>query len=201
MRGLAVFFPGIGYTADKPLLYYSRRLAAEQGYEVRPLSYGGFPYGVLGDADKMAECCRSALAQAGETLAETDLAAYDDILFVGKSIGTIVAARLAAASPAAAKIRLVLYTPLEETFACPLGEAVAFTGEDDPWVGGSASRIPELCRERGIPCHVIPKANHSLESGDCRRDVQALARILERTGRFIASAALRGTSPHSPGLT
>ena len=30
-RRLAVVFPGIGYHADKPLLYYSRKLAAQQG--------------------------------------------------------------------------------------------------------------------------------------------------------------------------
>ena len=30
---LAVFFPGIGYHCDKPLLYYSRKLAQECGYE------------------------------------------------------------------------------------------------------------------------------------------------------------------------
>ena len=30
---LAVFFPGIGYHCDKPLLYYSQKLAKECGYE------------------------------------------------------------------------------------------------------------------------------------------------------------------------
>ena len=30
---LAVFFPGIGYHCDKPLLYYSRKLVQEYGYE------------------------------------------------------------------------------------------------------------------------------------------------------------------------
>ena len=32
MAKLAVFFPGIGYTVDKPLLYYSRKLAAALDY-------------------------------------------------------------------------------------------------------------------------------------------------------------------------
>ena len=37
---LAVFFPGIGYHCDKPLLYYSRKLAQEWGYEeTMALSY------------------------------------------------------------------------------------------------------------------------------------------------------------------
>lgn len=33
MKKLAVFFPGIGYTVDKPLMHYSRRLAAEAGFQ------------------------------------------------------------------------------------------------------------------------------------------------------------------------
>ena len=33
MSKLAVIFPGIGYTVDKPLLHYSRRIAADLGYE------------------------------------------------------------------------------------------------------------------------------------------------------------------------
>ena len=35
MPKLAVIFPGIGYTAYKPLLYYSRRIAANFGYEIK----------------------------------------------------------------------------------------------------------------------------------------------------------------------
>ena len=31
---IAVFFPGIGYNNDKPLLYFSRKIALEHGYEV-----------------------------------------------------------------------------------------------------------------------------------------------------------------------
>ena len=33
-KRLAVIFPGVGYHVDKPLLYYSRKLAKEYGYEV-----------------------------------------------------------------------------------------------------------------------------------------------------------------------
>ena len=43
MSKLAVFFPGVGYTVDKPLLHYSRRIAADAGYEIKLLPYTGFP--------------------------------------------------------------------------------------------------------------------------------------------------------------
>ena len=38
---IAVFFPGIGYHCDKPLLYYSGKIAEQQRYELRRLSYTG----------------------------------------------------------------------------------------------------------------------------------------------------------------
>ena len=185
MKKLAVFFPGIGYTADKPLLYYSRKLAAELSYEVLTLSYGGFPKKPKGDPEKLKACFRLAADQAAEQLEEVRWKHYDEIVFVAKSIGTAVAADLAAKCPVKERIRFVLYTPVEELFSFPLGEAVAFTGQADPWVGGAESRVPALCRERGIPCLLIPGANHSLETGDLHTDLQTIIAVMESTGRFL----------------
>ena len=191
MKRLAVVFPGIGYTADKPLLHYGRRLAERFGYETQVLAYGGFPKKIGGDKDKLQQCCEIALKQAEEQLADIDLLSYDDVLFIGKSIGTVAAAELAAHSPARERIRLLLYTPLEETFAFPLGDAVVFTGGGDPWVGGSEGRIPALCRERQIPCFVIEEANHSLETADPLRDVRNLEQIMHDSDAFIRAEQLR----------
>ena len=185
MKKLAVFFPGIGYTADKPLLYYSRKLAAELSYEVLTLSYGDFPKKPKGDPEKLKACFRLAADQAAEQLEEVRWKHYDEIVFVAKSIGTTVAADLAAKCPVKERIRFVLYTPVEELFSFPLGEAVAFTGGADPWVGGAESRVPALCRERGIPCLVFPGANHSLETGDLHTDLQTIIAVMESTGRFL----------------
>ena len=125
LHKLAVIFPGIGYTADKPLLYFGRRIAVEYGYEVRIMDYKGFPPKVKGDRNRMEESFFIALRQAEEMLAGVDFTEYDDIVFIGKSIGTIVAAKIAADSSAKARIRQVLYTPLEDTFRFPIGEATA----------------------------------------------------------------------------
>ena len=190
---LAVIFPGIGYTADKPLLYFGRRIAVEYGYEIRIMDYKGFPPKVKGDRNRMEESFFIALRQAEEMLAGVDFAEYDDVVFIGKSIGTIVAAKIAADaasgtasdSPAKARIRQVLYTPLEDTFRFPIGEAIAFTGDDDPWVGKENSRIPALCEERGIPCRLVPHANHSLESKDVFEDMKELRRVMKETEAFL----------------
>ena len=126
MRKLAVFFPGIGYTVDMPMMYYSRRLSAGLGYEIKLLPYGGFPGGVRGDPGKMAECYRLALRQSTEMLSGVPWAEYDDVLFFGKSIGTILGAWFALKSPARERIRLVLYTPMEDAFPFGHGEKSVF---------------------------------------------------------------------------
>ena len=185
MKKLAVFFPGIGYTIDKPLMHYSRKLAAALGYEIFLLPYKGFPPKIRGNREKMEESFRIALEQSVEMLADVDLTEYEDILFVGKSIGTIAAAKIAAESPAADRIRLILYTPLEQTFTFPMAEAVAFTGTKDPWVGKGEYSIEELCARRQIPCHLIKGGNHSLETDDVDKDIRNLRKIMKKTEEFI----------------
>ena len=183
---LAVFFPGIGYTVDKPLMYYGRRIAANHGYEIKLLPYAGFPGKVIGDRDIMEESFRIAWCQSKEMLSDTDFSNYGEILLVGKSIGTIVAAQMAERSSVREKTRLILYTPLEKTFDYSFENAVAFTGLADPWVGKKDSRIPMLCKQREIECHLINGANHSLETGDVRKDLRNMQMIMTETEKFVA---------------
>ena len=184
MKKLAVFFPGIGYTVDKPLLHYSRRLASNAGYDIRLLPYTGFPKKVIGDTRLIEECCRIALEQSRDMLSDVDFSSYDEILFVGKSIGTIIAAHLASESPQKDRIRLVLYTPLPATFDFAFGDAIAFTGSADQWVG-DPEIVPQACTEKEIPCHIVPDANHSLETGNVQTDLQNIQTIMIITEQFI----------------
>ena len=186
-KKLAVFFPGIGYTVDKPLMYFGRKLAAEQGYEIKLLPYSGFPEKIRGNRDRMKESYQIAAQQTQEMMSDVDPAQYDRIVFVGKSIGTIVAAGLAADPMYAERTALVLYTPLEETFSFPLRDAVVFTGSADPWVGGEKSRISALSARKGIPCFLIDGGNHSLETGDALKDIANLQKIMEETRSFLTS--------------
>ena len=190
MRKLAGFFPGIGYTVDKPLLYYSRKIAAEQGYEIKMIPYQGFPPKIQGDAGRMRESLRIASSQAEEMLSGTELTSYEEILFVGKSIGTIVAAKIAQDMEITDRTRCVFYTPLEETFLFKAGEAIVFTGTADPWVGKANSRIPEYAAGFSYPCIVVADANHSLETGNAVKDIENLQMIMKETEQFIAETGV-----------
>ena len=179
---LAVLFPGVGYTCEKPLIYYAGKCAAAQGYQVLPVAYGDLPRDVRGDPQKRQLCLDIACAQTEQALESVRWQEYEDILFIGKSIGTTVAARYAQAHNVAA--RLILLTPLTDTFQYTSGSrAIVFHGTADPWA--DTSQIRRMCREQNLLLHLTEGANHSLETGDLRVDLATLAQTVELMAQFI----------------
>ena len=181
MKKIACLFPGIGYTCDKPLLYYSWKLLKGLGWEVVPVPYTGFPSGVKGNAEKMQQAADMALEQAEEILRDIDWNDCSEILLIGKSIGTVVCA--AYAQQHRLKCRQILFTPVEATFRFAGKQSIAFHGTADPWADTKA--IEDCCHRMGIPLVETENANHSLETGDVLRDVRTLEATLERIGDFI----------------
>ena len=174
-KKIACLFPGIGYTCDKPLLYYSQKLLKGLGWEVVPVPYSGFPDKVRGDAERMQLCVRMALEQAEELLGKIRWNEYGDILFIGKSVGTVVCT--AYAKRHRLLCRQILFTPVEATFQFAEKRAVAFHGTADPWA--DTRIIKTLCKEMGIPLYETPGANHSLETGDVEKDIAELQKIMK----------------------
>ncbi len=181
-KKLAVFFPGVGYHCDKPLLYYGRDVACEAGYEEHiNLTYSCDASGMRGNPQKMKEVFENLYAQAEKTLAEVNFGEYDKVLFVGKSVGTIIASAYAAKHEIDCK--LVLQTPLEETFRFEPKNAIAFTGTADPWVDYYV--IVKACEERNIPVHVYDGVNHSLEQDSVMKNLEILTDVCERMQAFL----------------
>ena len=180
---IVVSFPGIGYHCDKPLLYYSRKLAAAAGYtESLCLQYTYHKAGLRGDPAALQEAFDTLYAQAEQQLAAVAWEKYDDILFLSKSIGTAVAA--AYAQRHALCCRQVLYTPLELTFPFLPQRAIAFYGTADPWSDRDA--VTRLAAQCGTPLYLYENANHSLEAGDVLRDLDTLQDVMHKTAGFVA---------------
>ncbi len=184
---LALFFPGIGYHADKPLLYYSRKIAAQLGYETMAVPYGGFEKGVKGSAQKMEAAFYSAFEQAEEILKDVNYEKYEEILLISKSVGTVVSAAYAQRHGLATKN--VYYTPVEATFRFEPQPGIVFHGTNDGWV--ETNLVRNECEKRGFPLHIIKDANHSLETGDAAADIRILAQVMEETERYLKSAFLQ----------
>ena len=179
---LAVLFPGIGYTCDRSLLYYAGKAAASLDYEVIRVPYGGFPQGVKGNAEKMHQAFIMALEQAERLLSPVDWSAYDDIIFIGKSVGTVVAG--AYAEKYRIPARLVLLTPVMETFDFIRRPAIAFHGTADPWA--KTEGVIRKC-EGTIPLYLTEGANHSLETGNVEKDIGTLLETIRTIKEYMAA--------------
>ena len=193
MSKIAVLFPGIGYTCDKPLLYYSAKLAAEKGFEVVRVPYGNFPSNVKGNAEKMYQSFVSAREQSEDILKDVDWSSYEEIVFFSKSVGTVVA--LSYAAEHGIDARQVLYTPLKETFKFPVAagaagandagksRVIAFHGTGDPWA--QTEDIIKICEEKGVPLYLTKDANHSLECGKAIKDIKTIRKVMRTVKEFL----------------
>ena len=185
MRKIACLFPGIGYTCDKPLLYYSWKLLKGLGWEIVPVQYSGFPSGVKGNAEKMQQCAHMALEQTEELLEEIDWSGYPDILFIGKSVGTVVCS--AYAERHRLNCRRILFTPVEAAFRFADRNAIAFHGTADPWADTKA--IEQSCRQLNIPLYETENANHSLETGDVDADIREMRKVMKIVREYVQNGA------------
>lgn len=181
MKKLAVIFPGIGYHKDKPLLYYAAKLARSAGYEVMDVSYHDMPEKIKGDEAMMQKAAEIGYMQAVEQLKDKELSQYAEVLFLGKSIGTVIMARYAAECGIEAK--QVWYTPVEATFSFPSKKMVAFLGDADPW--SDVKKLKEKADALGIRLYMYAGGNHSLETGEVDRDISYLQEVMEITKEFI----------------
>ncbi len=186
---IAVLFPGIGYHCDKPLLYYAGKLARQRGFdEVIRVSYTYAGGNIRGDAAAFASAFNALYEQTAKQLDAVEWERYDELLFVSKSIGTVVAAAYAGRRDL--KVRHILYTPLEETYEALEHECrdsdpngIAFIGTADPW--SDTGLVEMQSRRSAIPITVIRYGNHSLETGDVGRDLDILRKVMEETAAFM----------------
>ena len=196
---IAVIFPGIGYHSDKPLLYYSKKIARQHGYRIVEVQFHGLDKSVLLGMDKitipsaedhearrkMMEAFGTATREAEEQLEGIDFSEYEDIMFVSKSIGTVAASVFAAREHVPA--RQVYFTPLEQTFSLiEEGNGLVFFGTDDPFI--DTARIEELCRDKKLAYRIFDGGNHSIETGDLQTDLKNMVDVIEETENFLVGS-------------
>lgn len=187
-RHVAIVFPGMGYTADMPLLYYPSRLLLEAGADLLTVDYAynrpdftalsgpGREQWLFAD---VSAACRAALAQRP----------YQRVTLIGKSLGTLAMAHLLATEPGLEGARTVWLTPLLSndrvwTELRRAGRpAVVAIGTADRFY--DATRIAEARATPDVDAVVIDGADHSLElRGDVLGSLAALERVLRAVQRI-----------------
>jgi phosphoglycolate phosphatase len=182
---LAVIFPGMGYHSDKPLLYYSKKLARERGYELIEISYDFEVRArdIMNDKAAKNEAFLHAVRETKKQLSSVNYADYRDVVFIGKSIGTAVAAYFDKENGIDA--RHIVFTPVPETFSHLRDDCgIVFHGTADPWCD---TRLAEsMCKELHLELVRIDGANHSLETNDPITDCGRMPGILEKVNGMLA---------------
>lgn len=172
----AVIFPGIGYHTDKPLLYYGKKLAKESSYQIIEVNYTGFPSNVKGNEEKMKQSFQIARTQAEEMLCNVNFKEYESVLFISKSIGTVVAAVYD--NDHAVNAQHIYFTPVPQTFSVLKEKSgIVFHGLKDPWC--ETAVVEENCQRLNLKLKTFEDANHSLETGNCLRDLEIMGMIFD----------------------
>ena len=183
-KGIVVLFPGIGYHNDKPLMYYTKKIANNYDYEIVELSYdlSDVASSIKGNEEKTKIALDEAFEQVSEKLKNINFDSYERIIFVGKSIGTAIMARYAFSYEM--DVDMIIYTPIPETFSY-LGpcEGLLFHGSADPFC--DTDMCVQLCDEMSLTYAVIPEANHSLETGNLENDIKNLGRVMSAVDKIF----------------
>ncbi len=174
-RKLVILFPGIKYSVDCPLLYYAKRKYMAAGYEILPIEN----YEVEEECS-FEEYIKRGTSNVERKFAGYDFSPYDEIVFVSKSMGTVVALNLEERY-AIPNVKQVLLTPITLTFPFLKKEhRIAFmvSGTEDPLV--DFPRLQEICQENSLPLMTIEGADHSLEiPGKVDRSLEIIREIVE----------------------
>jgi len=187
---LAVVFPGLGYTAHMPVLYYPRRLLLERGADALLVEYdyrGREDFRTPRDPerdhwffDDVAAACRAGLAQRS----------YSGVTLVGKSLGTLAMGYLLTEDARLSQARCVWLTPLlrDDRLRAQLkrarGHSLFVIGTADSHY--DPAYLEEVRLASGGDSVVIEGADHSLEiEGDTVGSIRAVEQIVRAMQRFL----------------
>lgn len=188
---LALLLPGLGYSADMPLLYYSKLLLLNRGVDVLQLMPATLSeeFQALDGSDRQDWLRADMLAGLHTGLAQRN---YRGIVLVGKSIGSIAVALGLETAQSSLPTLAVWLTPLfretvvmDAAHSCKDASFFLCGGADSTYLHDNLDAILKQ-NTKAIAC-VIPGADHSLELGGdeegtfhaIQEGMQALARFLD----------------------
>lgn len=170
MKKLAVFFPGAGYGMDCPLLYYADFLFETKGYERLKLNYQDILLNKEMCLDDKLAQLRAYITKEFDAI---HFNAYEEIVFISKSIGCVEAGRIAEKyvnlSFTEFSNQCKMSNPIQ-IFLTPVADALPYcSGNSRVIIGTKDKAYPlfkEHCAKHRIPALFIEGGDHSLEIAD-----------------------------------
>ena len=164
---LIVLFPGKFYAASSHLLFYAYAKYLDMGYEIINVEYGNYS-----DMDEIKNHVLSKVEKI-------DFSVYDEIVFLSKSMGTVIAGWLA--ERLGNIIRHIYLTPLEATLQYIKNDknvSMVISGTADSYL--EADKLAEYCIQEKIKLELFECADHSLSiPGDVYASIDVLKQVVE----------------------
>ncbi len=187
---IAVLYPGFGYTAQMPLMYYPGRLLVEFGADVLLVGYN---YSQRPDFLSASGEERDLWLRT-DTIAVYEMALaqrnYERVTLVGKSIGTRAIGHLLASEERLPSLRCVWLTPIlrNERLCTQIRRrphrALFVVGTADSHY--DAAKLAEVQQATGGEAMVIENADHSLDiRGNVVESIRALEGIIREIQEFL----------------
>lgn len=186
---LAVLLPGLRYTCQMPLLYYTSSLLVERGVDVLNLhsDYTSPGFQNLPPQERFDHMLADALNAFEKARSQGK---YNRHILVGKSLGTLVMGLLLKAQSDLAQALTIWQTPLlnlpwvEQAATEFKGPALFIAGGADK--SFSLEVLECVQAATGAESLIIPDATHSLEiPGELNRSLEALQKIIKHTAAFL----------------
>lgn len=167
-KSIVFSFPG-KRGEEIPLLYFGAKHYVDKGYEKVYIRHPASGNG-LGEVYENAKAI----------LRSYDFSEYEDIVFVGKSMGTVVACKLKAELQIDAS--LVLFTPLKDTLPYIKSDnriVLAAAGDNDRFLEWEVLR--DHCERENVPYYIELGAGHAMEvKDDLAKNLQVLSNVIGR---------------------
>ncbi|MHB8112875.1 MAG: hypothetical protein ACYDHA_05390 [Bellilinea sp.] len=187
---LAVVLPGLGYTSDMPLLFFTRRMLLWRGVDVLNLNLAtrSAAFQGVSEAEQLAWLTADVLAGIKAGLAQCE---YRGLILAGKSIGSLAIAGAVEQAQNLLPTALVWLTPLlkwDVVFKAALsarGPQVYLCGNADSTF--APERLQQILSAKPqASAYVAKDANHSLEvPGNDRATFLGFSEAMLFLGKYL----------------
>lgn len=179
---LCVVFPGRRYSADRSLLYFPSTMMAARGFEVITLHYD-----ISREIDETLPIdtnIEQAEKYARGFLKDVSWEKYDSIVFLSKSIGTVVSSHIKNdLGEVKDRVHQIIITPLEQTLPLIDKKDLIIVGDHDRFLGDPKPKLSPFPN-----AYIFPSFTHSLESKDnYRLSIKTLADVCGITDMYLTS--------------
>lgn len=174
---LVVLFPGKNYPCDKPILHYAGASALQSGFDLLVLEYGYQAARTDLDVNEL----QRVIEESHESV-QRIISKYNQVVFISKSIGTIVAGEVH--GKLEIPIKHVFLTPIKDTihYINKFNGLVVYGTKDEVFNKELANQI-NIDKDRKVI--EIPNANHGLETNNVEESIEILSKLVRIYMEFL----------------